>query len=748
MNSSSTKTILILTANPINTERLRLDEEVRKIQERLRQSRNRDQFEVVAEWAVTTDALRFALLNHHPHIVHFSGHGAGEQGLALENDDGQVHLVSARSLANLFKHFANQVECVILNACYSEVQALAIAQHIGRVVGMSQAIGDTAARKFAIGFYDGLGAGWTYEASYELGCNAIDMEGIPEDLTPVLRRKSDTSPLPVPPPEPQPNLLPESELKSTPTDLLSSEPIEVFFSYSHKDEELRDELATHLAMLKNQGLIKAWHDREISAGDEWADEIDQYMNSAQVILLLVSANFLASSYCYSIEMKRAMERHEAKEARVIPIILKPVDWNGAPFGKLQALPKNAKPVTTWANQDEAFAYIAQAIRKVVGELKTPQLAGSRRSLTIESQPVSTPTQISEPSPSTPAQLTRELVELDARSGKVPIDSPFYIERPPIESQSFQAIAKPGALLLIKAPRQMGKSSLMTRIMHHAKSQYGYRYVHLPFQDADEEVFENLETFLKWFCSTITYELNLEDKVEDYWKGVLAKRQKCSNYIHRYLLPQLDSPLVLGMDEVDLLFENFDIAREFFPMLRTWNERSKDDPTWQKLSMVITHSQEVYISLDINQSPFNVGQTFQLPEFNRSQVEDLVRRHGLEWASEEVDQLMGLADGHPYLLRTGLYEIASGNMTLERFLELAPTEEGPFRNHLRLHLSNLKDPRLRSALKRVVTSDRPVELESEQQFKLCSMGLTELRGNAVIPLCPLYRIYFKNRLRDD
>ncbi len=122
--------------------------------------------------------------------------------------------------------------------------------------------------------------------------------------------------------------------------------VKVFFSYSHKDEELRNELANHLTILQRQGVIKAWHDREISAGTEWANEIDRHMESARIILLLVSANFLASDYCYDIELKRAIERHEAGEACVIPIILKPVYWNGAPFAKLQALPKNAKPVTT------------------------------------------------------------------------------------------------------------------------------------------------------------------------------------------------------------------------------------------------------------------------------------------------------------------------------------------------------------------------------------------------------------------
>ncbi|RCJ15846.1 hypothetical protein A6S26_05965 [Nostoc sp. ATCC 43529] len=158
-----------------------------------------------------------------------------------------------------------------------------------------------------------------------------------------------------------------------------SNPVKVFFSYSHKDEALRDELATHLIMMKRQGVIEAWHDRQISAGTEWANAIDENLEVADIILLLVSANFLASNYCYDTEMKRAMERHETRQARVIPIILKPSDWNGAPFGKLQALPKNALPITKWQDQDEAFLNVAQGIRRVVEEIAKSKTSSSTAS---------------------------------------------------------------------------------------------------------------------------------------------------------------------------------------------------------------------------------------------------------------------------------------------------------------------------------------------------------------------------------
>jgi len=147
------------------------------------------------------------------------------------------------------------------------------------------------------------------------------------------------------------------------------QPVEVFISYSHKDDPLRQNLETHLSLLQRQGIIAAWHDRRITAGREWADAIDNHLDRAAVILLLVSADFLASHYCYDREMTRALERHDAGEARVIPVILRPVDWHEAPFARLQALPKDGKPITKWSSRDEGYQSVAVGIRKAVEEIR-------------------------------------------------------------------------------------------------------------------------------------------------------------------------------------------------------------------------------------------------------------------------------------------------------------------------------------------------------------------------------------------
>jgi hypothetical protein len=179
------RTILILSASPKDSHRLRLDQEVREIDEGLRRSRRREEFDIQQRWAVRPIDVHRALLDCRPQIVHFSGHGAGNDGIVLEDNAGQPSLVSAEALSNLFELFPG-VECVLLNACYSEIQAKAIAQHVSYVVGMNDAIGDDAAISFGVAFYDAVGAGESYEFAFKIGCSAVQMTGIPEHLTPVL----------------------------------------------------------------------------------------------------------------------------------------------------------------------------------------------------------------------------------------------------------------------------------------------------------------------------------------------------------------------------------------------------------------------------------------------------------------------------------------------------------------------------------------------------------------------------------
>lgn len=207
--------LLILTANPDQIDQLplRVDAEVRLIEEALQRSQYRDRFQVATKLAVRTADLRRALLDHSPQIVHFSGHGTGERGLVLETDDGQQQIVRTDAISQLFGAFqVGEIECVLLNACYSEVQATAIHQFVDCVIGMNQPIGDQSAVDFAEGFYDALGAGRDYDEAFEIGRSAIALSGSPDQSIPVLKYRkrqgatapasqgtSDPSPAPITP---------------------------------------------------------------------------------------------------------------------------------------------------------------------------------------------------------------------------------------------------------------------------------------------------------------------------------------------------------------------------------------------------------------------------------------------------------------------------------------------------------------------------------------------------------------------
>src|SRR5262245_58924326 len=184
--SPPVKTILFLASNPDGTVHLRLDREAKRIEQGLERSKRRDHFRLIKKEAVSYDDLRRALLDYEPQIVHFSGHATEDEGLAFEDDTGLVQMISTKSLTTLFGLISGHVECVILNACYSEVQARSISEHINYVIGMKEAIGDKVATKYAVGFYDALGAGRSYEEAHKFGCNAIDMQSIHESVIPIL----------------------------------------------------------------------------------------------------------------------------------------------------------------------------------------------------------------------------------------------------------------------------------------------------------------------------------------------------------------------------------------------------------------------------------------------------------------------------------------------------------------------------------------------------------------------------------
>lgn len=340
--------------------------------------------------------------------------------------------------------------------------------------------------------------------------------------------------------------------------------------------------------------------------------------------------------------------------------------------------------------------------------------------------------------------------LEIPSGSVPLNSYFYVERPPIEERTYAEINKPGSLIRIKSPSQMGKTSLMHRILGYAR-QTGVQTVLISLQRADSQVFTSLEKFLRWFCANVSRQLNLEPRLDDYWDEDIGSKVSCTLYLQGYVLQQIDSPIVLALDEVNRIFEYPEICSDFLPLLRSWYEDASELEIWRKLRLVVVHATEAYIPLDINQSPFNVGLAINLSEFSLEQMQDLALRHRLDWAKDEAGvknlaPLLAMIGGHPYLARIAFYNLGCQELTLEQLLEEAPTIAGIYSNHLRHHLANLQGhPELAASLKSVVTSVEGVPLEAIAAYKLESMGLVKLKGNRAIPRCELYRLYFREQL---
>jgi hypothetical protein len=332
-------------------------------------------------------------------------------------------------------------------------------------------------------------------------------------------------------------------------------------------------------------------------------------------------------------------------------------------------------------------------------------------------------------------------------GPVPLDSPFYIERPPIEELVYREVTQPGCVIRIRAPKQMGKSSLVLRLCAFAQNQ-GYRTVNLNcYQiDSDSDGLTDLSQVLRNLCWRIATELDIDPNLNDIWDEEVGCKLNSSFYLH-YLLKQIQSPVVLVLNEVDRFFEYPHIAQELFALLRSWCEEARQNVDWQKLRLVVVYSTEEYATLDINRSPFNIGLPIRLVEFTQKQVEDLAHRHGLDWSSgKESAQLMSLIGGHPALIRIALYYLYSQVITLEDLIQEALANGGIYRYHLWRHWAKLQEkPNLAKTYTNIVTAKQNISLDPIEGYKLESLGLIRFEGDRILPRCELYRAYFAKQL---
>ncbi|MGK7928821.1 MAG: AAA-like domain-containing protein [Spirulina sp.] len=278
----------------------------------------------------------------------------------------------------------------------------------------------------------------------------------------------------------------------------------------------------------------------------------------------------------------------------------------------------------------------------------------------------------------------------------------------------------------------------------------YRSVNLDFFLADNGNLRGMKEFLYWFCGGVCRELQIPNKIDEYWEEGIGNTYNCTMFFEEYILGEFPEPLALFLDNVDRLFDTQEIheqiTQDFFRMLRAWHEKSTSREIWNNLRMILSYSTEDYSLLDINCSPFNVGMMMELPEFTLEQVQTLAKRQDLSLEITEIKELLGAIGGNPRLIQRTFKSLKEQKCTVADILKTAHTESGIYSNYLRKYLSILqKYPELGKAMKKVVETTEIVKLDSILVFKLQGLGLIKVKGNDIKSRCQLYDLYFKDRL---
>jgi len=293
---------------------------------------------------------------------------------------------------------------------------------------------------------------------------------------------------------------------------------------------------------------------------------------------------------------------------------------------------------------------------------------------------------------------------------------------------------------------MGKTRLLNCALDFADKQ-NYHTVHINLLQVETSRFDSLDGFLRWFSIYLSDALNLNLNLDDYWNSDRGSMLSCTRYLEM-ILEQFEEPLVLGLDEVDRLLNYPDISQDFFYLLRSWHEEANNDELWEKLRLIVAYSTEDFGNLDINQSPFNVGYPIELKTFERTQVEELANSYDLKLSATEIDHLMTMLGGHPYLVDLTLSNLsAHSQSSLEDLLQQAPANSGIYSSYLLQHLINLNsNSQLTKIFLEILNSPEPIQVDTLLGYQLYRMGLIKwAENNAVIHSCDLFKLYFSSRL---
>jgi hypothetical protein len=522
----------------------------------------------------------------------------------------------------------------------------------------------------------------------------------------------------------------QPKLKITP-ELLKRNRRRLFISYKRgakPDEPLALFLHSRLSLSHDVFI-----DQEMPVGTEWRTRIQAELEACDFLVVLLSEQSVHSEMVeYEISTAHHLSVAQGGKPRLLPVrvaYFQPFDY------PLDAY-LNHINWAVWKSEADNLLLLNELLTAITGGSLSLADVAAKAAVLQPAPPVELP----RPKPfANPAQLERPYGTMDP-------ESKFYVERAGDEICR-RELARQGATVVIKAPRQMGKSSLLVRAAAQAKAQ-GKAVAFLDFQLLDESTLQDPAAFFKGFCHWMADELQLDHaQVEEFWKRGLGNIQLCTRYIERQVLMHVNEPVVLVMDEVDRMLESR-FASDFFGMLRNWHNSRRAGNEWQQLDLLLVISTEPYLLIDdLSQSPFNVGRVIWLEDFDRAQVAALNERHGNPFYEAHLDRLMMLVGGHPYLVRQAMYRVAMGEYTAADLFARAAAADGPFGDHLRRHLTRFTQrPELQRAMRQVVL--RQTLVDEALFYRLQGAGLVRRDEGRVMPRCGLYAAYFKEYLQDE
>ncbi len=346
-------------------------------------------------------------------------------------------------------------------------------------------------------------------------------------------------------------------------------------------------------------------------------------------------------------------------------------------------------------------------------------------------------------PQRTAPISIDLINLPFPEGSVPPNSPLYQERY-YEPFCHQVINQPGALLQLRSPPLMGKTSLLKKILYQAKIQ-SCQTLYLDLLSLESNILNNGDQFLQWLCLIIGRKLNLGEVLNRYWNSnILGSNDNCTQYLEDYILPSLSQPLVLAIDDLDRLFVDIEITQNFLRLLRSWHEKAKSQISWQKLRFIIAYSTSNSNFFSIESSFFNLGVLVELEDFQKPQIQNLMLNHQLQLSDEQIKILIETFGGHPYLIRIALYKLKTTPISLESFLENSSTYTGDYIYFLYQQALSLQQfPELIQVFKSILASEESIFIHYKFVNQLNGLGLIKKQGNQVSVKCHLYRNFYAN-----